>query len=210
MDLQLYYSPRSCAFAPHILLYDADANFDVIKINFDKNEQNSTDYLKVNPKGRVPALLTSKGLITETPAILLYIAQTHPNKKLAPSDTFLLAQAQAFNMFLASTVHVAHSHKHRGHRWVNDTYAEKAMTAKVLENMTECAEIIEEHYLQGPYVLGQKYSMCDPYLALIFRWLHADGVAIQNFPKLCKHDELMRTRRSVQTVIEIYDYPNPL
>ena len=113
-------------------------------------------------------------------------------------------------MFLASTVHVAHSHKHRGHRWVNDTNAEKAMTAKVLENMTECAEIIEEHYLQGPYVLGQKYSMCDPYLALIFRWLHADGVAIQNFPKLCKHDELMRTRRSVQTVIEIYDYPNPL
>ena len=60
MDLQLYYSPRSCAFAPHILLYDADANFDVIKVNFDKNEQNSTDYLKVNPKGRVPALLTPK------------------------------------------------------------------------------------------------------------------------------------------------------
>ena len=66
MDLQLYYSPRSCAFAPHILLYDADANFDVIKVNFDKKEQNSTDYLKVNPKGRVPALLTSKGTVSYT------------------------------------------------------------------------------------------------------------------------------------------------
>ena len=210
MEFQLYYSPSSCAFAPHILLYDADANFDVIKINFDKSEQNSDDYLKVNPKGRVPALLTPKGILTETPAILLYIAQTHPDKKLAPSDPFLLAKAQAFNMFLASTVHVAHSHKHRGHRWVNDKFAEKAMTAKVLENMTECAKMIEEHYFQGPFVLGQNYSMCDPYLALIFRWLHADGVLIQNFPKLCKHDELMRTRTSLQKVIEIYDYPNPL
>ena len=209
MDLQLYYSPRSCAFAPHILLYDAYANFDVIKMNFDKKEQNSADYLKVNPKGRVPALLTSKGILTETPAILLYIAQTHPDKKLAPSDPFLLAQAQAFNMFLASTVHVAHSHKHRGHRWVNDTYAEKAMTAKVLENMTECAEIIEEHYLQGPYVLGQKYSMCDPYLALIFRWLYLDGVKISAFPGLCKHNELMKERDSMQKAMALYDYPDP-
>ena len=125
--------------------------------------------------------MPSEGILTETPAILLYIAQTHPDKKLAPSDTFLLAQAQAFNMFLASTVHVAHSHKHRGHRWVNDKFAEKAMTAKVLENMTECAQFIEEHYFQGPYVLGQKYSMCDPILALIFRWLHADGVEISAF-----------------------------
>ncbi len=209
MDLQLYYSPRSCAFAPHILLHDADANFDVIKINFDKKEQNSADFLKVNPKGRVPALLTSKGILTETPAILLYIAQTHPDKKLAPSDPFLLAQAQAFNMFLASTVHVAHSHKHRGHRWVNDTYAEKAMTAKVLENMTECAKIIEEHYLQEPYVLGQKYSMCDPYLALIFRWLYLDGVKISAFPGLCKHNELMKERDSMQKAMALYDYPDP-
>ena len=209
MDLQLYYSPRSCAFAPHILLYDADANFDVIEVNFDKNEQNSTDYLKVNPKGRVPALLTPEGILTETPAILLYIAQTHPDKKLAPSDTFLLAQAQAFNMFLASTVHVAHSHKHRGHRWVNDKFAEKAMTAMVLENMTECAQFIEEHYFQGPYVLGQKYSMCDPYLALIFRWLHADGVEISAFPGLCEHNELMKKRVSMQKVMALYDYPDP-
>ena len=99
MDLQLYYSPRSCAFAPHILLYDADANFDVVKINFDKNEQNSTDYLKVNPKGRVPALLTSKGILTETPAILLYIAQTHPDKSLHPAIHFFLHKPKLLTCF---------------------------------------------------------------------------------------------------------------
>ena len=209
MKLKLYYSSRSCAFAPHILLYDAKADFDVVKIDFNKSEQNSEAYLKLNPKGRVPALLTARGMLTETPAILLYIAQLYPDKNLAPNDAFLLAEAQAFNMFLASTVHVAHAHKHRGNRWVDNKEAEKAMTAKVLENMTECASMIETHYFKGPYVLGENYSICDPYLALIFRWLYLDGVKISAFPNLCEHNELMRDRVSTQKAMALYDYPDP-
>ena len=209
MELQLYYSSRSCAFAPHILLYDAEANFNAIKIDFDKSEQKSDSYLQLNPKGRVPALLTPRGILTETPAILLYVAQLYPEKNLAPNDAFSLAQAQAFNMFLASTVHVAHAHKHRGNRWVDNKEAEKAMTAKVSENMTQCAKMIETHYFKGPYVLGQNYSICDPYLALIFRWLHLDGVEIGAFPDLCKHNKLMQDRESMQMAMRLYDYPNP-
>ena len=209
MELKLYYSSRSCAFAPHILLYDANANFDAIKIDFDKSEQKSNAYLELNPKGRVPALLTNKGVLTETPAILLYIAQLYPYKYLAPTDAFLLAEAQAFNMFLASTVHVAHAHKHRGNRWVDSKEAEKAMTAKVLENMTKCANMIETHYFKGPFVLGKNYSICDPYLALIFRWLYLDGVEISSFPRLCKHNELMKDRESMQKAMALYDYPDP-
>ena len=67
MKLTLYYSSRSCAFAPHILLFDTKANFDAVEIDFSKSEQKSETYLKVNPKGRVPALLTSRGILTETP-----------------------------------------------------------------------------------------------------------------------------------------------
>ena len=58
MKLKLYYSSRSCAFAPHILLFDTKADFDAVKIDFNKSEQKSDTYLQVNPKGRVPALLT--------------------------------------------------------------------------------------------------------------------------------------------------------
>ena len=73
--ISLYYSPNSCALASHILLEEVGANYSVIEINFNKNEQIKSNYLSVNAKGRVPALLTEEGVLTETPAILLYIAQ---------------------------------------------------------------------------------------------------------------------------------------
>jgi glutathione S-transferase len=203
--MKLFYSRRSCAFAPHMLLFDADAQFESIEVDFENKEQNSDAFLRINPKARVPALQTAQGVLTENPAILLYIAQRYPDKYLVPSDPFLLAEAQAFNMYLASTVHVAHAHKHRGYRWVNSAEAQAAMTAKVGENMAECARMIEAHYFKGPYVLGQHYSICDPYLALIFRWLKADGVNVNHYAKLCEHHALMKTRESFQRVMALYD-----
>ena len=203
--LTLYFSRASCAYAPHILLHDAGAAFNTVEIDFGKGEQTSPDFLAINPKGRVPALVTPDGILTENPAILLYIAQTHPDSNLAPTDPFTLAQAQSFNMFLASTVHVAHAHKHRGARWADDPVAHAAMTAKVAENMAMYAGMIENHYFAGPYVLGANYSMCDPYLALITRWLGADGVELSDYPKLQAHDALMRKRPSLQAVLGLYD-----
>ena len=108
-------------------------------------------------------------------------------------------------MFLASTVHVAHAHKHRGARWADDPAAHAAMTAKVTSNMAMYAGMIEEHYFKGPWVLGDSYSICDPYLALITRWLGDDGVRLADFPRLAAHDALMRTRPSMQAVLPLYD-----
>ena len=79
------------------------------------------------------------------------------------------------------------------------------MTAKVAANMAEHARMIERHYFKGPYVLGEDYSICDPYLALITRWLGPDGVPLEDFPKLKAHDALMKRRPSVQKVLPLYD-----
>ncbi len=201
----LYYSRNSCAFAPHILLHDAGADFEGKQIDFQKNEQSSPEFLSINIKGRVPALVTPDGILTENPAILLYIAQMFPEKQLAPLDPYKLAQAQAFNMFIASTIHVAHAHKHRGTRWTDDKRALESMTAKVSSNMATYARVIEDHYFKGPYVLGETYSMCDPYLALITRWLEPDGVSLDKYPNLKEHDALMKTRQSVKAVLPLYD-----
>ena len=72
--LTLYYSRKSCAYAPHILLHDAGAAFDTVEIDFATGEQTKPEFLAINPKGRVPALATPHGILTENPAILLYIA----------------------------------------------------------------------------------------------------------------------------------------
>ncbi len=111
--LTLYYSEKSCSYAPHILLYDTGKPFVAKRIDFDIGEQHKQSYLSINPKGRVPALMTPDGVLTENPAILLYIAQIYHEKQLAPKDPFELAKAQSFNRYIAWTVHVGHAHKPR-------------------------------------------------------------------------------------------------
>ena len=118
---KLYYATGTCALASHIALEEAGADYSAVRLDFKANQQQSPDYLKVNPKGRVPALVTDKGIITETPAILAFIAQSFPKAKLAPlDDPFAFAQVQSFNSYLCATVHVAHAHKGRGYRWASD------------------------------------------------------------------------------------------
>src|SRR3569832_1435028 len=110
--LRLYFARGTCALASHIALAEAGADYTVERIDFKANQQNSADYLAVNPKGRVPALVTERGILTETPAILAFVAQSFPKAKLAPrDDAFAFAQVQAFNSYLCSRVHVAHAHR---------------------------------------------------------------------------------------------------
>src|SRR5947209_3305355 len=106
--LKLYYSAGSCALASHITLEEAGAPYTAERVDFKNNQQNSPEYLAINPKGRVPALVTDKGILTETPALLAFVAQSFPQAKLAPlDDPFAFAQMQAFNSYLCATVHVA-------------------------------------------------------------------------------------------------------
>ena len=202
--LTFYYAKNSAAYAPHILLEDVCAEYKAIKLDFSKKEQLSKAYLKINPKGRVPSLITEHGILTETPAILTYVAQIHPASRMIPETAFEFAVAQAFNCYISSTVHVAHAHKHRGYRWADDVSAHEHMRAKVHQNMSECATVIEENFLSEPWVLGKRYTICDPYLALVSRWLKDDGVDLSQFPKIYAHDQAMRERPSMQTILKLH------
>ena len=190
--LTLYYSPNSCSLASHLTLEHAGAEYDLVRIDFSANEQRSPAYLKVNPKGRVPALVTSSGVLTETPAMLQFIAQTHPKAKLAPlDDPFRLAEMNAFNSYLCSTVHVAHAHRMRGHRWADDPAALEAMRKKVPQSVGDAFAIIENEYLRGPWVLGEQFSTSDYYLLTIARWLEGDGVDLARLPRVLEHRRRM-------------------
>ncbi len=96
--IKLYYAAHTCSLASHIALEDAAADYSTVRISFAAGEQRKPEYLAINPKGRAPALATDKGVLTETPAILVFIAQSFPKVRLAPlDDAFLFAQVQAFN-----------------------------------------------------------------------------------------------------------------
>ena len=200
--LKLFYAPGTCSLASHIALEEAGADYEARRVDFSTAEQTKPDYLAVNPKGRVPALLTGRGVVTETPAILTYIAETHPAANLAPrGDAFAFAQLQSFMNYLCSTVHVAHAHGRRGARWADDPAAHEAMRAKVASNMTACFELIENRMFEGPFVMGEAYSVADPYLFTIAGWLESDGVDPALFPKVLDHRNRMTARPAVARVL---------
>ncbi len=98
--LTLFYATGTCSLASHIALEESGLAYEARRLNFTAGEQNKPEYLAVNPKGRVPALVTDRGIITETSAILVYVAQISPAANLAPvDDPFALAQMQAFNSY---------------------------------------------------------------------------------------------------------------
>jgi glutathione S-transferase len=199
--LKLYYSPGSCALASHITLEEAGAAYTAERLDFKNNQQTSPEYLAVNPKGRVPALVTDRGILTETPAILAFIAQSYPQAKLAPLDPFAFAQAQAFNLYLCATVHVAHAHKGRGYRWANDETSFADMKRKVPETVGACFALIERDMLRGPWVMGESFTICDPYLFTLAGWLEGDGVDISALPKVADHHKRMAERPAVRKVL---------
>ena len=197
----LYTGTGTCALATHIALNEAGAAFDLVHLDFNAAQQQSAAYLAVNPKGRVPALATESGVLTETPALLAFVAQRFPQARLAPlDDPFAFARLQEFNSYLASTVHVAHAHKRRGARWTDDASAMESMRAKVPQTMTACAALIEVQ-LAGPWVLGDQYSVADGYLFTIASWLEGDGVEMAHFPRLVAHLERVRARPAVQRAL---------
>jgi glutathione S-transferase len=200
--LKLYYTPGTCALASHIALEEAGADYTAERISFKSNQQTSPEYLAVNPKGRVPALVTDGGVLTETPAILAFIAQSFPQAKLAPlKDAFTFAGLQSFNSYLCSTVHVAHAHKGRGYRWATDEGSFADMKRKVPETMAASFALIERGMLKGPWVMGESFTICDAYLFTLAQWLDGDGVDLADLPRVMDHRKRMSERPAVRRVL---------
>ena len=207
-DLTLYYAPGTCALASHIALEQSGADYAAIRLDFRANAQREPDYLAINPKGRVPALVTSRGVVTETPAILTFIAQSFPAAKLAPlNDTFAFAEVQAFIGYLCSTVHPARAHRMRGYRWADDPAAIEEMMRKTPQVVGDCFDLIEAKMFAGPWVMGDAYSICDPYLFTLSSWLPIDDMDIVRWPKVADHYARMSADPAVARVIATEQAP---
>jgi glutathione S-transferase len=200
--LKLYFAPGTCALASHIALAESGADYTVERIDFKTNQQQSPEYLAINPKGRVPALVTDRGVLTENPAMLAYIAQSFPKAKLAPlDDPYAFAEVQSINSYLSSTVHVAHSHKGRGYRWATEESSFADMKKTLPKSMAAVFALLEQNMLKGPWMMGESYTICDPYLFTLTGWLEGDGVDIATLPKVADHFKRMKDRPAVQKAL---------
>lgn len=204
---ELYWGPGSIALASMIALNDAGAEHRLRRVEFARDEQKGEAYLAINPKGRVPTLVTPQGRLTETPAILAYIAQSYPDARLAPTNAWDFARMQEFNAYLCSTLHVAHAHGVRGHRWADEPEAWEAMKRKIPDSVGACFDHVERHALAGPFVMGEQYTVADPYLFTVAGWIERDGLSPFRFPKVMAHREMMAERDAVKRALAEYLAP---
>jgi glutathione S-transferase len=199
--LKLFYAPGACSLAAHIALEETGAPFELERVDLKGGAQNRPEYRRVNPKGRVPALATDRGTLTESPVVLGYIAEAFPEAKLAPlGDSFAMADMQAFNLFLASSVHVAFAHVGRPTRYAEGEAAAAAMKAKAQDALDEYFGLIDEKLADGrPFVHGDAYTVSDPYLLTFSRWFAERGLGHpERFTRVAAHRERVLARPAVR------------
>ena len=199
--MKLYYATGTISIAVAIALEEAGLAYEPVKVDFKAAEQTKPDYLAVNPKGRVPALVTEDGtVLTETGALLEYIATRAPAENLIPAGIEDAAHMRGVMYYIASTMHVAHAHRMRGSRWADQQSSWDDMAAKVPQTMAACAAYMQSDCLRGTYVTGDTLSIADPYAFVVCNWLAGDGIPPENYPAVATFLAAMEARDSVKAV----------
>ena len=195
--LKLYYAPGTIATASVMCLRETGLEHELVALDFTQSAQMTPEYQRINPKGRVPALDLGGEILTETGAILEYLAALAPEKGLVPEEPLKAARMREVMFYLASTMHVNHAHKRRGHRWADKEESRADMSAKVPQTMTESARYMEENVITGPYLFGEELCVADFYFYAICNWLKGDRVDVTQFPKIGAFRQAMRELASV-------------
>ncbi|MFU1478536.1 glutathione S-transferase family protein [Roseovarius sp. C7] len=195
--LKLYYAPGTIATASVMCLRETGIDHELVEVDFTQSVQMSPEYHRINPKGRVPALDLGGEILTETGAILEYLAELVPDQGLVPGDPLKAGRMREVMFYLASTMHVNHAHKRRGHRWADKEDSLADMSAKVPQTMTDSARYMEENIIVGPYLFGDVVTVADFYFYAICNWLEGDRVDVRQFPKIGAFRQAMRERASV-------------
>ena len=189
--LKLYAAKGTIAVASAFVLEEIGTPYDLHLIDFSSGEQTKPPFLGVNAKARVPALETPQGVLTETGAILEFLAPDW-----MPADLFKQAQVRSMIHYLASTMHVNHAHKLRGSRWSDDPAVIAAMKIKVPQTMSNSCAYVESQ-ITGPFLFGDTLTIADAHLLPILGWLEGDGVDIANYPKLDALHKVLLARPSI-------------
>jgi glutathione S-transferase len=188
--MKLYFSNGSCSLASMIALEEAGVTYEGVRINLREGEQRKDDYLKINAKGKVPSLALDDGtVLTENPAIISFIADTHPDAGLlaAPGE-IARAKAQEWMAWCSSAVHVSMGPLFRN----RDDEAQRKLVQENLDRY--------DAWLKGPFVLGDRFSAADCYTPVFTLWAGLFGLQIGD--KLRRSAKAVLARPAVQQAIK--------
>jgi glutathione S-transferase len=196
--MKLYYAPGACSLSPHISLHEAGAEFEIEKVDVATHRTASgSDFREINPKGYVPALVLDGGeVVTEGAAVIQYIADRFPAAKLAPANgTLARTRLQEQLNFIASELHKAFSPLFNPSASADAREAAKAAVARKFDH-------VEAVLSDGrPYLLGNAFSVADPYLFTVASWTGPAGIDVNRWPHLAGYLKRIGARPAVQAAM---------
>ncbi len=202
MPTTLYYSPSTASLVVHWLLIELDVPHTLHRLDFDKREHKSTEYLKINPAGVVPALVVDGQVITEAAAIVMHLADLHPQAGLAPTiGTPQRASYYQWMLFMANTLQPAY----RAWFYPTEPAGEANVDAvkqqarlKLEAAWEQVANHINSH--GGSYLLGENLSAADFLLTMLMRWSRNMPKPTDTWPVLHAHAQRMKALPSFKEV----------
>ena len=195
--MKLYYSPGACSLSPHIVLREAGFDITLEKVNLRTKEMESGgDFLAINPKGYVPALELDGGeILTEGPAIIQYVADLVPEKKLVPpAGTLARARVQEWLNFIGTELHKSFSPLFNP---ATSDDAKAAARALIDRRLAFAASVLDAQ----PYLTGDSFTVADAYLFTVLSWTGYVKVDITPWPSLGAYFERIKARPAVQAAL---------
>jgi len=201
--LTLYYSPGACSMASHIGLEEAGAPFEGKLVALAKGEQRTPDYLKINPRGKVPALkLDDGGVLTENTAILTYLARSFPEKNLMPKDLLGEVRCISTMAWLSNTVHPCFTHIFRPERFSADQSAHAGIKEAGKQAFFANLQEIDGLLAGKQWLQGAQFTTCDPYALVFYSWGNRIELPMKDLKNYTAWKDRMLKRPAVRKVLE--------
>lgn len=203
--LRLHYSPSDASLAPHVLLHELGVPFELALVDRSLQAQKSPAYLKLNPNGLIPVLQDGPLVVYETAAILLHLADTHPAAGLIPPlASAERAHAYQWVLWLADTLHATLVPFFYAERWADDAAAVAQVRANAERRAGAHLDLLEAELARhgGPWLLGEVYSLVDPYLWMLGAWTRRFAQPARTRPRLGALLARMQARPAVQRALQ--------
>lgn len=199
----LYFSPGAVSMATHIAFEEVGVPYRLEPILTREGQQRSERYLKIHPLGRVPAVEVAPGVVlTETPALLGYLAQLAPQLELLPREPLPRARADEWMSLLASAVHVAFVTYFRPDRYTADETAMAALKLDGKQRFFEMLKHVEERLPERGFGLGERYSLVDAYASVFYLWARRIELPVEQLPRYGRLVAQVLARPAVRRALE--------
>lgn len=201
MSTKLYYAPGACSLASHIAIEETGIPYETQRLNLAEGDQRKPEYLKLNPRGRVPTLVMGDHVLTENVGIMTYFGGGYPDANIWPKKTWDQAKLLSTMAWLSNTVHPAYGHYVRAARYVDGDDHQVAVKEKGLANFRGYLEEIDKLLEGHKWAIANQYTVADPYLLVFYRWANRAKLPVKELRNYTALVDRVLSRKAVHKVM---------